>query len=73
MLWMFVLLTNVGKIFDELGDGGRVLLDPGHLPLLDQNLQICKKSSTYIAVNSTDMSPSFILTWVGYTRTCIGH
>jgi hypothetical protein len=34
-----LLLTDLGQIFEELGDGRRVLLDRGRLlPLLDQNL-----------------------------------
>ena len=36
-----LLLTDLGQFLEELGDGGRVLLDPGHLaPLLDQNLRL---------------------------------
>jgi hypothetical protein len=36
-----LLLTDLGQILEELGDGGRVLLDPRHLaPLLDQNLRL---------------------------------
>jgi hypothetical protein len=45
--WLYI--TDFGEIVDELGDGGGVLLDPGHLgPVLDQNLPTMDTSNVSV-------------------------